>query len=139
MEEIGDEKIIEIFNSYRNIACVGFSKDPSKWAHIVPKFFISIGYNVIPVNPSADSILGRKSYHSISEVPNEVNIVQIFRPSDEVTAIVNESIKRKDVRVIWMQKGIINDKAAQIAEMEGLTVIQDRCMFEEYSRLMPKA
>ncbi|MCL4343650.1 MAG: CoA-binding protein [Nitrososphaerota archaeon] len=138
MDSVDDSKIIEVLTSYRTIACVGFSKDPSKWAHFVPKFLLSVGYNVIPVNPSAESILGRKSYASLHEVPDKIDIVQIFRPSEEVPEIVNESIKRQDVRVIWMQKGIANDGAAQKAEMKGITVIQDRCMYEEYSKLMLK-
>ncbi|MEM0146165.1 MAG: CoA-binding protein [Conexivisphaerales archaeon] len=136
---INDKKIIEILTLYKSIACVGFSKDPSKWAHIVPKFMMSVGYNVVPVNPSAESILGKKSYASILEVPDKIDIVQIFRPSEEVPKIVNESIKRGDVRVIWMQKGISNEAAAQVAEMKGMTVVQDTCMFEEYSRLMSKS
>lgn len=132
-----DKKILEILTAYRSIACIGFSKDPSKWAHFVPKFMISVGYSVVPVNPSAESILGRKSYQSLSEVPDRIDIAQIFRPSGEVPKIVDEAIARNDVKVIWMQKGITNDAAARTAEMKGITVIQDRCMYEEYSRLVP--
>ncbi len=131
-----DELLVRIFKEYRSIACVGFSKDPSKWANIVPSFLISKGYNVIPVNPTTDSILGRRSYPSLSAVPERVDIVQIFRPSEEVPGIVREAIERGDVKVIWMQKGISNEEAARLAESRGMIVVQDRCMYEEYARLL---
>ncbi len=138
-----DELILKILKEYKNIATVGFSKDPSKPAHAVPKFLILKGYNVIPVNPTVDSILGRKSYKSLLEIPDKVEVVQIFRPSKDVPPIVDEAIKRAkergDVKVIWMQDGIRNDEAARKAQENGLIVIQDKCMYREYMRLIEKA
>ena len=136
MMKLSDEDIKNILKSYRNIASVGFSKDPNKWAGFVPRFLISKGYNVIPVNPTASEIDGRKSYPSLTDVPDKVEVVQIFRPSEEVPAIVDQAIARKDVKVIWMQLGISNREAAEKALKNGLTVVQDRCMYEEYMRLM---
>lgn len=137
-----DSLILEVLTRYKNIATVGFSKDPSKPAHAVPKFLISKGYNVIPVNPTVDSILGRKSYKSLLEIPDKVEVVQIFRPSKDVPPIVDEAIERArtrgDVKVIWMQEGIRNDEAAKKAEEAGLIVIQDKCMYREYMRLIEK-
>lgn len=137
-----DALILEVLTKYKNIATVGFSKDPSKPAHAVPKFLISKGYNVIPVNPTVDSILGRKSYKSLLEIPDRVEVVQIFRPSKDVPPIVDEAILRArtkgDVKVIWMQEGIRNDEAAKKAEEAGLIVIQDKCMYREYMRLIEK-
>ena len=137
-----DSLILEVLTKYKNIATVGFSKDPSKPAHAVPKFLISKGYNVIPVNPTVDSILGRKSYKSLLEIPDKVEVVQIFRPSKDVPPIVDEAIERArtrgDVKVIWMQEGIRNDEAAKKAEEAGLIVIQDKCMYREYMRLIEK-
>ncbi|MGC9105858.1 MAG: CoA-binding protein [Thermoprotei archaeon] len=138
-----DELILKILKEYKNIATVGFSKDPSKPAHAVPKFLILKGYNVIPVNPTVDSILGRKSYKSLLEIPDRVEVVQIFRPSKDVPPIVDEAIKRArergDVKVVWMQEGIRNDEAARKAQENGLIVIQDKCMYREYMRLIEKA
>ena len=136
---LSDDEIIKILKNYRNIACVGFSKDPNKWAGFVPRFLISKGYNVIPVNPSASEIDGRRSYPSLLDVPENVEVVQIFRPSEEVPSIVDQAIKRKDVKVIWMQLGIVNNEAAEKAKKHGLIVVQDRCMYEEYMRLMERS
>ena len=137
-----DSLVLEVLTKYKNIATVGFSKDPSKPAHAVPKFLISKGYNVIPVNPTVDTILGRKSYKSLMEIPDKVEVVQIFRPSKDVPPIVDEAIERArirgDVKVIWMQEGIRNDEAAKKAEEAGLIVIQDKCMYREYMRLIEK-
>jgi len=135
-----DEIIRRILVSYKNIATVGFSKDPTKPAHYVPKFMISRGYNVIPVNPNHKEILGRRCYPRLIDVPEKVDIVQIFRPSNEVPKIVNEAIERyklyNDIKVIWMQEGIRNDSAAEVAEKFGFIVIQDKCMYKEYVRLI---
>ncbi|MFP3226569.1 MAG: CoA-binding protein [Sulfolobaceae archaeon] len=134
-----EEKLIgEVLRKYKNIATVGFSKDPSKPAHQVPKFLISKGYNVIPVNPSADEILGRKSYKSVLDVPGQIDIVEVFRPSNEVPKIIDEVLervkRRGDVKVVWLQEGIRNDEAAEKARKAGLIVIQDRCMYKEYMK-----
>lgn len=135
-----EDSIIKfILTNYKNIATVGFSRDPSKAAHQIPKFFIEKGYNVIPINPYANEILGRKCFKNILEVPVKIDIVQIFRPSEEVPFIVDEVIERfrerRDVKVIWMQEGIRNDRAADKARKEGLIVIQDKCMYKEYIKL----
>jgi len=99
-----EDLIKEILTNYKNIATIGFSKDPIKPSHQVPKFLISKGYNVIPVNPTVDEVLGRKSYKSILEVPDKVEVVEVFRPSSEVPKIVDdvlERVKQKgDVKVI---------------------------------------
>lgn len=133
-----DELIREILTKYKNIATIGFSKDPTKPAHQVPKFLISKGYNVIPVNPTVDEILGRKAYKSILDVPEKVEVVEVFRPSSEVPKIVDEILERVkqkgDVKVIWLQEGIRNDEAAEKARKAGLIVIQDRCMYKEYKK-----
>ncbi|MEO0255309.1 MAG: CoA-binding protein [candidate division WOR-3 bacterium] len=134
-----DEKIKEILLSYRNIATIGFSNNPEKPARRVPAFLISKGYNVIPVNPNHDKILGRKSYKSLKEVEEEIDIVQVFRPQEEVPKIVEEVIDRKksrgDIKVLWLQEGIKSESAKKLEEY-GITVIEDRCMYKEYKRLI---
>ncbi|AWR98174.1 CoA-binding protein [Acidianus sulfidivorans JP7] len=133
-----DEVIADVLKKYKNIATIGFSKDPSKPSHAVPKFLISKGYKVIPVNPTVNEILGMKSYKSILEVPDKIDIVEVFRPSAEVPKIVDEVLQRVkekgDVKVIWLQEGIKNDEAAEKARKAGLIVIQDRCMYKEYKK-----
>jgi len=133
-----EDLIKEILTNYKNIATIGFSKDPTKPSHQVPKFLISKGYNVIPVNPTVDEVLGRKSYKSVLDVPDKVEVVEVFRPSSEVPKIVDEVLERAkqrgDVKVIWLQEGIRNDEAAEKARKAGLIVIQDRCMYREYMK-----
>ncbi|MEM3329992.1 MAG: CoA-binding protein, partial [Saccharolobus sp.] len=112
--------------------------DPSKAAFQVPKFLLDHGYNVIPVNPSANEILGKKSYPTILDIPEKIEVVEIFRPSNEVPKIVDQVLERVkkvgDVKVIWMQEGIRNDESAEKARKAGLIVIQDRCMYKEYMK-----
>ncbi|MEM0092545.1 MAG: CoA-binding protein, partial [Saccharolobus sp.] len=95
-------------------------------------------YNVIPVNPSANEILGKKSYPTILDIPEKIEVVEIFRPSNEVPKIVDQVLERVkkvgDVKVIWMQEGIRNDDSAEKARKAGLIVIQDRCMYKEYMK-----
>ncbi|BDC18822.1 CoA-binding protein [Acidianus sp. HS-5] len=130
--------ILNVLKGYKNVATIGFSKDPTKPSHQVPEFLISKGYNVIPVNPTVDEILGRKSYKSILDVPEKIDIVEVFRPSSEVPKIVDEVLERVkqkgDIKVIWLQEGIRNDEAAERARKAGLIVIQDRCMYKEYMK-----
>lgn len=135
-----DQEIREILTRYRKIAVVGISRDPDKPARKVPKFLMSRGYTIIPVNPFADRILGKKSYKSVREIPEEVEVVEIFRPSEAIPPIMDDVLERVkergDVKVIWMQEGIRNDEAAEKAMRAGLKVVQDRCMYKEYVRLI---
>lgn len=137
--KITDELLKKIFTEYRNIAVVGMSSNPDKPARRVPAFFIARKYNVIPVNPFHDKILGRPSYPSLLEVPDTVDIVDVFRPSEEIPQVVDQVLRRLeergDVKVLWLQEGIRHDEAARKAEEAGLIVIQDRCMYKEYVRL----
>ncbi len=128
----------EILLKFKNIAVVGFSKDPMKPSHKVPMFLKEHGYHVVPVNPTVDEIDGMKSYKSLDEVPDKVEVVEVFRPSKEAKEIVQQAIRRAkekgDVKVVWLQEGIVNDDAARMAEEEGLIFIQDKCMYKEYSK-----
>lgn len=137
-----DEVIRELFFKYKNIAVVGFSKNPNKPSHTVPRFFIGKRYNIIPVNPTTEVILGRKSYKSISEIPETVEWVDVFRPSEEIPKVVEDVLKRieerGDVKVFWLQEGIRNDEAVKPLVERGIIVVQDRCMYKEYMRLVGK-
>lgn len=126
---------IRKFYTLRNIAVVGMSKNEDKAAHYVPKYLIDHGYNVIPVNPAATEILGRKSYTTVSGIHDKIDIVDIFRPSEDVPAVVEEALKKEGIRVIWMQKGIHSEKAEKMAEERNISVVYNRCMMAEHQRL----
>lgn len=124
-DEIGD-----ILQRYKTVAVVGFSRDPAKDAHTVPRFLMEHGYQVIPVNPFAEEILGEKAYPRLKDVLVPFDIVVIFRPSDDVPAIVDEALET-EAKVIWMQTGIWHNEAAAKARAAGLKVVQNRCMRTE--------
>ncbi len=110
------------------------SKHSSKAANFVPKYLSDNGYDVTPVNPTAEEILGKKCYDSVSEIDKEIEIVDIFRPSDKVFPFVQEAIKKKP-KVIWLQEGIHNSEAEELARSEGIKVVYNRCMLAEHKRL----
>ena len=130
-----DAELREILGMTR-VAVVGCSTTPGKDAHEIPKYLLNHGYEVIPVNPTADEIFGREAYDSLSEVEEEVEIVNVFRPSDEVAGIVDEALDREDVAVVWTQLGIADDEAAERAEDAGKRVVQDKCAKVEHERLV---
>ncbi|MEX1996376.1 MAG: CoA-binding protein [Nitrosopumilaceae archaeon] len=128
-----DEQIRK-FYLLKNIAVIGISKNPEKAAHYVPKYLAEKGYNIIPVNPTTDKILDKKCYREITEVPDSVDIVDVFRPSEEVLPVVREAIK-KNPKVIWLQEGIHNPEAEELARKAGIDVVFNRCMLAEHQRL----
>ncbi len=136
-------EIREILSNYKVIAVVGLSTDEEKPSHEVATYLKEHGYRIIPVNPIADAVLGEKSYKSLLDVPNEIQgtieIVDIFRRSEFVMPIVEQTIKLKEKWgkpfVVWMQLGIVDDKAAELAREAGLMVIMDKCLKIEYQRL----
>jgi predicted CoA-binding protein len=111
------------------------STHSEKAAQFVPRYLINHGYNVIPVNPSATEILDRKSFPSVSSIPNDIDIVDIFRPSDDVLPVVVDATKKQGIKLIWMQEGIYNERAEQVAEAKGIQVVYNRCMMAEHMRL----
>jgi predicted CoA-binding protein len=132
-DSFSDQQIREIL-SLTKVAVVGMSKNSSKAAHYVPEYLFDNGYDITPVNPTTDEILGKKCYSSISEVDEEIDIIDIFRPSDQVLPIIQEAIKKKP-KVIWLQEGIHNPEAEELATQAGIKVIFNRCMLAEHQRL----
>ena len=128
-----DEEIKEIF-SLKNVAVIGMSKNQEKAAHYVPKYLAENGYNIIPVNPTTDTILEKKCYSSVDQIDSAVDIVDVFRPSDQVLPVIQEAIKIKP-KVIWLQEGIHNAEAEELARKEGIQVVFNRCMLAEHQRL----
>jgi len=132
-DDHSDEQIRDIL-SLKKVVVIGMSKHSSKAAHFVPKFLLDNGYDITPVNPTAEEILGKKCYDSISEIDEEIEIVDIFRPSDQVLPFVQEAIKKKP-KVIWLQEGIHNSEAEELARKDGIKVVYNRCMLAEHKRL----
>ena len=111
------------------------SRDPAKEAHSVPKYMIERGYNIIPVNPLASEILGRRTYSRVSDIKSQVDIIDIFRPSNDILPVVEDSIKKHGIRVIWLQQGIHNVEAEKIALDNKIEVVFNRCIMAEHVRL----
>jgi len=128
-----DEEIRQIL-TLKKVAVIGMSKNSSKAAHYVPKYLADNGFDIIPVNPTASEILGKKCYDSVSEIDGEIEIIDIFRPSEQVLQFVEEAIKEKP-KVIWLQEGIHNFEAEELARKEGIMVVFNRCMLAEHQRL----
>ena len=128
-----DEQIKKILEM-KNVSVVGMSRHSEKAAHFVPKYLHENGFNITPVNPKSDEILDKKCYDRINDVPDEIDIVDVFRPSDQVLEIIKEAIK-KNPKVIWLQEGIHNHEAEQLARDAGIDVVFNRCMLAEHQRL----
>lgn len=128
------DPIEDLLKSAKTIAVVGCSKNPEKDAHTVPRFMQEKGYRVIPVNPTADEILGEKVYKSITEVTEPVDIVDVFRPGPECDKVVEEALKIHP-KAIWLQLGITNGRAKQLAEAAGVQYFEDRCLRVELRRI----
>lgn len=136
-------RIEELLTKYKTVAIVGLSRDPSKDSHSVATYLQTQGYKIIPVNPTTKEVLGEKSYKTLLDIPPQIQktieIVDIFRPSEDVPGIVEQVIKLKEKNdkpyVIWMQLGIINEQAAATARAAGLEVVMNRCMRQEHKKL----
>ena len=131
-----DDEIKKFYN-LKNIAVVGMSKNQEKPSHFVPEYLIKNGYNIIPVNPTTEEILERKSYKRVSEIKEDVDIVDIFRKSEDIVPVVEDLLRKKNIKVIWLQKGIFNQHAKEIANKNGIEFVYNRCMLEEHERLFP--
>ncbi len=125
---IEDKAILRERLSIDRIVVIGASTSPGKAAHDVPAYLQRQGYTLDPINPFAETVLGETAYNSLEEVPGPIKLLDVFRPSDEVSNIVDAAIERGDVEVIWLQLGIHDDDAVQRAEDAGIEVVQDRCI-----------
>ena len=140
---LSQKQIEEILQKYRVIAVVGISKDQSKPSYNVAAYMKQHGFRIIPVNPNLDEVLGEKSYKSLLDIPADVQktieIVDVFRRAEDVLPIVEQAIKLKEANgkphVVWMQLGIVNKEAAELARKAGLIVVMDRCIMVEHDSL----
>jgi uncharacterized protein len=132
-DSYSDNQIIE-FLSLKTVAVIGMSKHSSKAAHYVPKYLLDNGYDVTPVNPTADKILEINCYDSVSEINGSIDIIDVFRPSDQISSIIHDCIEKKP-KVIWLQEGIHDFESEELARKAGILVVFNRCMLAEHQRL----
>jgi predicted CoA-binding protein len=140
---LSQNEIEEILTKYKTVAVVGLSREPEKDSHRVSAYLKKKGFRIIPVNPFANEILGEKSYKSLLDIPPEIQktieIVDVFRPAKYMPPIVAQTVKLKQKFgkpcVVWMQLGIVNEEAADMARKAGLTVVMDKCIMVEHRRL----
>ena len=128
----------KILNTYRTVAVVGLSPKAERPSHRVATYLREQGYRIIPVNPKEKEILGETSYPDLASIPDPIEVVEIFRGTEEVLPIVEEAVKA-GAKAIWMQEGVINEEAAASAREAGLMVIMDKCMLKEHIRLRVNA
>jgi predicted CoA-binding protein len=137
-----DQFIQRTLETCRTIGVYGMSKNPKKPAHYVPLFLLSKDYTIIPINPHAAQIIGRRCYAHLRDVQENIDILQVFRPSEQVPSVMREAVARRkarqDISVVWLQEGIHNEEAQRIAEEAGIVCIQDRCMQKEFKKLFPE-
>lgn len=126
---------LRLLTSYKTIAMVGLSADPMRPSHFAAIYMLSEGYDVIPVNPrlAGEKILGQTVYPSLSDIPRQVEIVDVFRRPSEIPPLAHEAIAI-GAKVLWMQLGIVNEEAARIAREGGLEVVMNRCVKIEHAR-----
>ncbi|MBI4540111.1 MAG: CoA-binding protein [Gemmatimonadetes bacterium] len=128
----GPDQIRRILETTRKIAVVGMSRDPAKAARRVPSYLAAKGYDVIPVNPFAERILGKPARKRLQDVDEPVDLVLIFRPSDQAGAVVDAAARRPESPVIWLQEGIRADEAAARARAARRIVVQDLCIYKAH-------
>lgn len=130
------EEIVEVLRTAQHVAVVGLSRHPQKAARRVPSYLLAKGYDVIPVNPNADRILGRRAYATLEDVPDPVDLVLVFRPSAEAGGVVDAAAARDGHPAIWLQTGIRADAEARAARDAGRFVVQDLCIFRVHRMLV---
>jgi len=133
-ENGGTKEIVSILKQYKTVAVVGLSEDPKKASHQVAEYLQSQGYRIIPVNPQCQEVLGEKCYASLKDIPEPIEVVDIFRKAEAIPGIVKEAIA-VGAKVIWMQLGLEHPQAAAQARAAGLQVVMNHCMKIEHSRL----
>jgi len=130
-----DNEMKEILLSAKTVASVGLSSSDEKESYWIVAYLQEKGYKIIPVNPKATEILGEKVYASLSDIPDKVDVVQVFRKPEDVPPVVDEAIKI-GAKVVWMQAGIVNEEAAKKAREAGLQVVMNACMMMTHKRLI---
>jgi len=133
---VTDEQLTQILKEAKTIAVVGLSSNPVRASYGVSGWLKRQGFQIIPVNPAETNVHGEKAYASLSEIPESIDIVNIFRRSDQVLPIVKEAVARQP-RLIFMQEGVYNEEAAELAATNDVPLVMDRCILRELARLLP--
>ena len=129
------DEIRTVLKNAKHIAVVGLSPKPKRPSHMVASNLQSFGYHIIPVRPAVDEVLGEKAYADLSEVPEPIDMVDVFRAPDKIGPVVDACIER-NIPVLWLQDGVINEVEAIRAQAAGITVIMDRCTYRDYMSLL---
>lgn len=129
-----DRQMKELLAKSKTIAVVGLSDKPDRDSYRVAQYMQEKGYRIIPVNPRIETVLGEKAYPDLASIPEQVDIVNVFRRSEETPGVVKDALPKKPV-AIWLQLGVMNEEAAALAQSEGVPVIMDRCIKIEHNRL----
>lgn len=124
----------DLLNNVKAIAVVGLSPKPDRPSFVVARAMQRFGYRIVPVRPATAEVLGEKAYAKLDEVPERIDLVDVFRAAEHIDAIVDECIAL-NIPAIWIQEGIVNDAAAQRARDAGMTVVMDRCIYKDYVAL----
>ncbi|MFC4767320.1 CoA-binding protein [Effusibacillus consociatus] len=134
-----DQKIAELLRESKNIAVFGLSDDPSKASNQVAQYLQSQGYEIVPINPKATSILGRKAHPTLLDVEGPIDIVDVFRRSEQIPEVVDQVLQMQHKpKAVWIQLGIVNDEQCRRIEEAGIMAIQDSCLKVEHYRLLGK-
>ncbi|MCP4727276.1 MAG: CoA-binding protein [bacterium] len=134
-ENASDSDVKSILDKYNKVAVVGLSSNPEKDSFRVAEYLLNNGYEVIPINPKSDEILGKKVYRSLKDIPDHVEIVCLFRPSEHVPPFVDDAIEI-EANVVWMQLGIVNNDSAEKARNAGLEVVMNKCIKIEHANFL---
>ena len=134
---MNDREMKDVLRDAKTIAVVGLSNNPMRPSFGVSRFLQRQGYRVIPVNPNETEVLGEKAYPTVKDIPDAIDIVNIFRRPARVPEVIEAAVQKGGVRCIWMQEGVVNHEAAKQAEDAGLPVVMDKCILKELARLMP--
>lgn len=132
---MNDTELADMLKQAKTIAVVGLSSNPARPSFGVSRFLQRQGFRVIPVNPNETEVLGEKAYSLVADIPDPVDIVNVFRRPDLVDEVVDDA-KAKGVRYLWLQEGVVNHEAAKRAEEAGMSVVMDRCILKELARLL---
>lgn len=133
-ENPAPDEMRTLLKKVRTIAVLGLSPQPARPSYFVAKAMQSFGYHIIPVRPAVSEVLGEKAYATLADVPEKVDLVDIFRAAEHLDSIVDECL-RLNIPAIWIQEGIVNEAAAQKARDAGMTVVMDRCIYKDYVEL----
>lgn len=133
-----NEERREILMNAKTIAVVGLSDNPEKSSYMVTKAMQAQGYKIIPVNPAVKEVLGEKAVASLTEIEEPVDIINVYRRSEQIMPVAEEAVRYGKAKVFWLQQGIYNEEAAKLCEENGMTVVMDQCIKVDHAILVPR-